>query len=44
MATPTSGSQGRTISSNLSTSGLVGHEAQRKAEERTKRKAEESVS
>ena len=44
MATPTFGSRGTTIPGSLSMPGSVGQEAQRKAEERTKRRAKESVS
>ena len=43
-ATPTSGSRGTTIPGSHSTPGSVGQEARRKAKERTKRRAEESVS
>ena len=44
MATPTSGSRDTTIPGNHSAPGLVGQEARWKAEECTKRRAEESAS
>ena len=44
LTTPTTGSPRTNIPSSLSTPGTVNQEAQRRTEERTKRKAEESIS
>ena len=44
LTTPTTGSQDTNIPSNLSTLGSISQEALRRAEERTKRRAEELVS
>ena len=44
MATPTTGSRGTTIPDNQATPKSVRQDAQRKAEERTKRRAEEQAS
>ena len=43
LTTPTTGSWGTNLSSNLSTPGLVSQEALKRTKEQTKRRAEESV-